>query len=74
MNIYCPFSLLPCSGAVFHDWQKAQNCVAKRYKKHAKKQVYFGDVLVQMDAKFLGEQYDKTSPPKKVRVWGMGGC
>ena len=48
--------------------------MAKRYKKHAKKQVYFGDVLVQMDAKFLGEQYDKTSPPKKVRVWGMGGC
>jgi hypothetical protein len=55
------------SGAVFHDWKKAQNCVAKLYKQPAKKRVYFGDVLVQMDAKFLGEQYNKTQPPKKVK-------
>jgi len=53
---------------VYHDWKKAQNCVAKRYKKDVKKGMYFTDLLVQMDAKFLGEEYNKTDPPKQVDV------
>ncbi|GAX82885.1 hypothetical protein CEUSTIGMA_g10311.t1 [Chlamydomonas eustigma] len=65
---YAMKKLSTFGGAVFHDWKKAQNCVAKLYKKPVKKRVYFGDVLVQMDAKFLGEQYNKTQPPKKVDV------
>lgn len=38
----------------------------QRYKKDAKKRIYFTDVLVQMDAKSLGDEYNKTSPPKQV--------
>eukprot|EP00798_Chlamydomonas_sp_ICE-L_P013514 gene13514-19378_t len=57
---------LPCS--IYHDWKKAQNCVTKRYKKHVKKSMYFTDVLVQMDAKWLSEEYNKTDPPKPVDV------
>jgi hypothetical protein len=38
---------------VYHNWKKAQNCVAKRYMKKVKKSVYLADVLVQMDAKHL---------------------
>ena len=30
--------------------------VAKRYKKPVDRAVYFADVVLQMDAKFLGEQ------------------
>lgn len=103
---------------VYHDWRKAQNIVAKRYKKeHTPRDVYFMDVLVQvggtlwavqyscstggrrtcaggqqgfralgqhalaqsptnaraqplwptqMDAKLMGEEYNKTDPPKQV--------
>ena len=43
----------PSRGHVYHNWKKAQNCVAKRYMKKVKKEVYLADVLVQMDAKFL---------------------
>ncbi|EFJ52581.1 hypothetical protein VOLCADRAFT_33453, partial [Volvox carteri f. nagariensis] len=51
------------------DWHKAQNMVAKRYKKEGvRKSVYYNDVLVQMDAKMLGEMYNKTDPPKQVDV------
>ncbi|GIL71722.1 hypothetical protein Vretifemale_2235 [Volvox reticuliferus] len=51
------------------DWHKAQNMVAKRYKKEGvRKSVYYNDVLVQMDAKMLGEMYNKTEPPKQVDV------
>ncbi|GFR42631.1 hypothetical protein Agub_g3567 [Astrephomene gubernaculifera] len=51
------------------DWHKAQNMVAKRYKKEGvKRSVYYNDVLVQMDAKMLGEMYNKTDPPKQVDV------
>ncbi|MEW5313446.1 MAG: hypothetical protein WDW38_005013 [Sanguina aurantia] len=54
-------------GSVFHDWKKAQNCVTKRYKKDSvKRAFYFTDTLVQMDAKMLGEEYNRTGPPKKV--------
>lgn len=43
--------------------------VAKRYKKeHVKTAVYYNDLLVQMDAKALGEAYNKTDPPKQVGV------
>lgn len=52
-----------------HDWlnhSDAQNCVAKRYTLPVTKRVYFTDVLVQMDAKHLGEEYSKTQPPKKI--------
>ena len=42
--------------------------VTKRYKKEGvHSTVYFSDLLVQMDAKHLGELYNKTHPPKKVR-------
>ncbi|KAG2449797.1 hypothetical protein HYH02_005320 [Chlamydomonas schloesseri] len=51
------------------DWHKAQNMVAKRYKKEGvRKSVYYNDVLVQMDAKMLGECYNRTDPPKQVDV------
>ncbi|KAG2490554.1 hypothetical protein HYH03_010948 [Edaphochlamys debaryana] len=51
------------------DWMKASNMVAKRYKKEGvRKSVYYNDVLVQMDAKMLGEMYNKTDPPKQVDV------
>ncbi|MEW5299115.1 MAG: hypothetical protein WDW36_002161 [Sanguina aurantia] len=59
-------------GSVFHDWKKAQNCVTKRYKKDSvKRAFYFTDTLVQMDAKMLGEEYNRTGPPKKGQrhVW-----
>ncbi|KXZ51661.1 hypothetical protein GPECTOR_11g114 [Gonium pectorale] len=51
------------------DWHKAQNMVAKRYKKEGvRRSVYYNDVLVQMDAKMLGEMYNRTDPPKQVDV------
>lgn len=37
------------------DWRRAPNHVAKRYKKPVERDVYFGDVVLQMDAKYLGE-------------------
>jgi len=53
---------------VYHDWKKAQNCVAKRYKKPVERGMYFTDVLVQMDAKLMGEEYNATQPPKQVDI------
>lgn len=54
--------------SVVKDWKKAQNCVAKRYKKHVSNETYFTDALLQMDAKLLGDEYNKTNPPKQVDV------
>lgn len=51
------------------DWHKANNVVAKRYKKEGvRRGVYYNDLLVQMDAKMLGEMYNRTDPPKQVDV------
>lgn len=53
--------------SVFRDWKRAQNFVAKRYKKAGvPRPAYFTDAVMQMDAKLLGEEYNKTEPPKKV--------
>lgn len=43
--------------------------MSKRYKKeHVPRGVYYNDLLVQMDAKALGEAYNKTDPPKQARA------
>jgi hypothetical protein len=33
--------------------------------------VYFTDVALQMDAKHLGDEYNRTDPPKKVGMHEM---
>jgi hypothetical protein len=40
---------------LLRDWRRAPNFVAKRYKKVVDRDIYFADVVLQMDAKFLGE-------------------
>lgn len=46
--------------------------VAKCYKKEGVRGgVYYNDLLVQMDAKMLGEMYNKTDPPKQVKGYGI---
>ena len=54
------------------DWRNASNYVAKRYMKEARRQVYFQDVKLQMDAKLWGEEYNKHRPPKKVCKLNFG--
>jgi elongation factor 2 kinase len=50
------------------DWRRADNFVAKRYKRTVPDSLYYADVTLQMDAKQLGELYNKTDPPKKIDV------
>lgn len=40
---------------MFRDWKRAPNFVAKRYKKPVERDVYYADVVLQMDAKYLGQ-------------------
>jgi len=40
---------------LLRDWRRAPNFVAKRYKKVVDRDIYFADVVLQMDAKFFGE-------------------
>jgi hypothetical protein len=54
---------------VAKDWRRAQNCVAKFNKKGVRRELYFVDVLVQMEAKHLGKEYNKTDPPKQVQFY-----
>jgi len=63
---YAMKKLSTFSTAVYRDWKRAPNFVAKRYKKPVENKVYFADVALQMDAKHLGDEYNKTDPPKKV--------
>ena len=45
-----------------------------RYKKDSVgRELYFTDVLVQMEAKKMGEDYNATDPPKQVRQGAGGG-
>ena len=48
-------------------WKHAGNHVAKRYINEVPRQTYFSDVVLQMDAKLWGEEYDRHFPPKKVQ-------
>lgn len=50
------------------DWQHASNNVAKCYMREQERQVYEQDVQLQMDAKMLGDKYNKRNPPKKVHL------
>ncbi|KAF8055109.1 Eef2k [Scenedesmus sp. PABB004] len=55
------------SSSVARDWRQAHNFVAKRYKRPVDRGVYFADVVLQMDAKYLGDAYSKIpGVPKKV--------
>ncbi len=56
------------ANSVALDWRKADNFVAKRYKRCVPDSVYFSDVTLQMDAKQLAEEYNNTDPPKKIDV------
>lgn len=48
------------------NWKHAGNHVAKRYINEVDRKTYFDDVVLQMDAKLWGEEYNRHSPPKKV--------
>ena len=48
------------------NWKHAGNHVAKRYMNEVPRATYFTDVVLQMDAKLWGEEYDRHFPPKKV--------
>ncbi|CAB4003265.1 eukaryotic elongation factor 2 kinase-like, partial [Paramuricea clavata] len=49
-------------------WKHAGNHVAKRYINEVPRQTYFSDVVLQMDAKLWGEEYNRHFPPKKVDI------
>lgn len=49
-------------------WKGASNYVAKRYVESVGRDVYFGDVRLQMEAKLWGEEYNRHKPPKQVCV------
>lgn len=42
--------------------------MAKRYVESVGRDVYFGDVRLQMEAKLWGEEYNRHKPPKQVCV------
>ncbi|XP_046856694.1 eukaryotic elongation factor 2 kinase-like [Xenia sp. Carnegie-2017] len=50
------------------NWKHAGNHVAKRYINEVDRKTYFDDVVLQMDAKLWGEEYNRHSPPKKVDI------
>ena len=50
------------------NWKHAGNHVAKRYINEVTRETYFSDVVLQMDAKLWGEEYNRHFPPKKVIV------
>ena len=50
------------------DWKHAQNYVAKIYMENVERDVYFEDVLLQMDAKLWGEEYNRHNPPKQASI------
>ncbi|XP_005092965.1 eukaryotic elongation factor 2 kinase [Aplysia californica] len=49
----------------------ARNYVAKSYMENVDRDVYFQDVMLQMDAKVWGEEYNRHNPPKKVDIFQM---
>lgn len=53
------------------NWKHAGNHVAKRYISDVPRETYFSDVVLQMDAKLWGEEYNRHFPPKKVIVSAM---
>ena len=55
------------------NWKHASNHVAKQYINEVPRKVYFDDVILQMDAKLWGEEYNRHYPPKKVSVIMVGG-
>lgn len=48
------------------NWKHASNYVAKRYIDEVPKDVYLDDVILQMNAKLWGEEFNRHDPPKKV--------
>uniref|UniRef100_A0A383WC16 Alpha-type protein kinase domain-containing protein n=1 Tax=Tetradesmus obliquus TaxID=3088 RepID=A0A383WC16_TETOB len=70
---YAMKKLSTFSSSVYRDWKRAPNFVAKRYKKPVARDVYFADVVLQMDAKWLGDEYSKVpGVPKKVDFMQAG--
>ncbi|XP_064620844.1 eukaryotic elongation factor 2 kinase-like isoform X4 [Lineus longissimus] len=53
------------------DWKKAQNYVGKRYLQDVDNSTYMEDVVLQMDAKLWGEEFNRHNPPKKVDIFQM---
>ncbi len=50
-------------------WKNASNYVAKCYlDPETKRENYFDDVKLQMDAKLWAEIFNKFNPPKKIDV------
>ena len=49
------------------NWKHAGNHVAKNYIQEVPRKTYFDDVILQMDAKLWGEEYNRHFPPKKVK-------
>ena len=54
------------------NWKHAGNHVAKSYINEVPRETYFVDVVLQMDAKLWGEEYNRHFPPKKVIVFCEG--
>ncbi|XP_034564369.1 eukaryotic elongation factor 2 kinase isoform X2 [Notolabrus celidotus] len=53
------------------NWKSASNYVTKRYMETVKRNVYFEDVRLQMEAKLWGEEYNRHRPPKQVDIMQM---
>lgn len=53
------------------NWLRAHNYVAKRYIQQVDRDIYFEDVVLQMDAKLWGEEFNRHRPPKKVDIFQM---
>ncbi|CAL4074078.1 unnamed protein product, partial [Meganyctiphanes norvegica] len=54
------------------DWKRAHNYVAKSYMdEDTKRETYFDDVKLQMDAKLWGEEFNRHNPPKKIDIFQM---
>jgi len=51
------------------DWGRdSNNAVAKQYISPVKRNIYFEEVKLQMDAKLWAEEYNRHHPPKKVDI------
>mmetsp|Transcript_2286 Transcript_2286/g.4601 ORF Transcript_2286/g.4601 Transcript_2286/m.4601 type:complete len:786 (-) Transcript_2286:414-2771(-) len=60
------FAMKKLSNWSSQNWKSANNMVAKRYKTLVDNGAYYDDMLLQMDSKRLGLEYNKTHPPKQV--------
>ena len=55
-----------------NDWSRdSSKFVSKSYMEDASREMYFGDVKLQVGAKLWGGEYSRHNPPKNVNIFMM---